>query len=81
MSVCILEDRESGQAVFYCSTSGWAFGPVFEDAEQAENFLNYIAGEHGDTDIRALPERVVKRHWEEFCRSLNLGRAHGAAAN
>lgn len=31
-------------AVFYDSTEGRAFGPVFDDAEEAESFLSFITG-------------------------------------
>jgi hypothetical protein len=31
MGVHTLYDSEEGQAVMFCSTSGWAFGPVFKD--------------------------------------------------
>ena len=26
-------------AVLYCSTSDWSFGPIFENADEAESFL------------------------------------------
>lgn len=36
MGVRILYDDSSvGQACLYCSTSGWAFGPVFMDGDHA----------------------------------------------
>jgi len=37
-------------AVFYDSTTGRAFGPVFDNAEEAERFLSFIAG----VDPRAI---------------------------
>jgi hypothetical protein len=50
MGVRIITDRQSDhpQAVLYCSTSDWAFGPVFSgngkhDAdERAEAFLRWL---------------------------------------
>jgi hypothetical protein len=46
MGVHILTDGE--QAAFFCSTSDWAFGPVFRDdgthdeVERAEAFLRWL---------------------------------------
>lgn len=48
MGVSILANARADQAVLYCSTSDWAFGPVFNatddrDAEeQAEAFLTWL---------------------------------------
>lgn len=36
MGVHTLYDPEEGNAVMYCSTSGWAFGPVFHDEHAKE---------------------------------------------
>ena len=51
MGVHILYDPKQGAACLYCSTSGWAFGPTFEDGgktldytdgqERAEAFLRW----------------------------------------
>ncbi len=39
-----INESDSPGAVFYDSTSGRAFGPVFEGAEEAENFLTFLGG-------------------------------------
>lgn len=44
MAVEIVEDVRRGRAVLTCTTSDWAFGPVFDSREDAEGFLNYLAG-------------------------------------
>lgn len=48
MAARILEGEkvnESGRgACFYDSTTGQAYGPMFEDAQEAERFLTYLAG-------------------------------------
>ena len=44
MSVRILQgdgEGDSQGAVLYCGTSNIAFGPVFEDAEYAQGFLDF----------------------------------------
>jgi hypothetical protein len=66
MSIRILEDRETHNAVFICNTSGWAFGPVFEDADQAELFLEYLRDVVEIRDPRDIPLRVLENHWKEF---------------
>lgn len=51
MGVRILHDSEHDQAVLYCSTTDWAFGPVFQDsddgdhdaAERADAFMRWLA--------------------------------------
>jgi hypothetical protein len=42
MGVRILSDRETGVACLYCSTTQWAFGPLFESREDAEEFLAWV---------------------------------------
>lgn len=44
----------------YCSTSMWAFGPVFEDADQAESFLQW-ANKHVGRDLRLLTDEDLSR--------------------
>lgn len=43
MSCAILTDEDSGQACLYCTTTDWAFGPLFETRESAEDFLEWLA--------------------------------------
>lgn len=62
MGCRILEDRESGNAVFYCSTTGWAFGPLMEDGEQAERFLKYL----DPIDPRSLADKDLETRYSEF---------------
>lgn len=56
MSARILEgvkvnEGEKTGAVFYDSSTGRAYGPVFEDSEEAERFLTFLAGiDPGDLD-------------------------------
>ena len=77
MSVGIIQDRRTGQSVMYCTTEDRAFGPVFQEEEDPQEFLDWLrasdipwsVGAHveGDgTDPRHYPagelEEVVK-HW------------------
>ena len=48
MGCRIIHDERGGMAVLYCSTSDWAFGPVFQEDShhdayaRAESFLRWI---------------------------------------
>lgn len=51
--LCSPGDQEPVGAVFRCSTSGLVFGPVWDDYEEGEAFLQWYRSTHGD-DLRAL---------------------------
>lgn len=62
MGVRVLHDRKLGYAALYCSTTDWAFGPVFyEDeevtaADQAEVFNDWLpqdARRYTDSELSA----------------------------
>ena len=42
MGVHILVENHGERAVLYCSTTNWAFGPVFESRAHAEAFLTWL---------------------------------------
>lgn len=63
MGCRILVDEESAAAVFYCSTTGWAFGPVMDEGvEFAERFLKYLH----PRDPRALTDPDLAHQYAEF---------------
>ena len=92
MGVRILYDDSSykslGQACLYCSTAGWAFGPVFMDGgrdlghrdgrERAQAFLAWL-----DTytpqpdDLNALGKVLGWRHDPRELEESGLERAFG----
>jgi hypothetical protein len=44
-------------AVMFCSTTGWAFGPVFANAEQAERFIDWVPLDprtYNDSELEGL---------------------------
>ena len=61
MGVRILTDPDQRLAALYCSTSDWAFGPVFygsddkEPDERAEAFLRWIG-----TDLRRMDSAQIE---------------------
>jgi hypothetical protein len=61
--VKVNEDDERRSAVFYCGTSGLAFGPLMDDAEEAEAFLQWLT--RRGRDPRKDSERLVEE-LEEF---------------
>ena len=62
MSVQILEGIDNN-AVFYCSTSGWAFGPLMGSAEEAEAFLQFVPG-----DPRSYSDAELEGQYSDFVR-------------
>jgi hypothetical protein len=73
MGVRILSDQRQdyltiSHAVLYCSTSDWAFGPVFygddeHDAhERAESFCRWL----GDREPRRMNDRELEAAYSEW---------------
>lgn len=62
MGCRILYDPKVGAAL-YCSTTDWAFGPLFESVEQAEAFLEWVP-----SDPRRYPDYKLQGLKSEFTR-------------
>ena len=62
MGVRILEDHTSGDAVLYCSTSMWAFGPIFENHDEAQGFLDWLR----PVDPRTLSDKDLEAYVSTF---------------
>jgi hypothetical protein len=86
MGVSVIRDRQSGIAAMYCNTEDRAFGPVFTEDEDPEDFMEWLrtsdvpwaVGSHvsGDgTDPRHYPpgdlEEVVN-HWRRLIEDGDL---------
>ena len=56
-----LDGDSRGYAVLYCSTSMWAFGPVFEDEFQAQEFLDWLPD-----DPRGYNDALLESKYVEF---------------
>jgi hypothetical protein len=54
-----------GVVALFDSTSGWAFGPVFEDADQAEAFLKFAA-DCEERDVRLLANHELRSFYGAF---------------
>jgi hypothetical protein len=58
------------EAVLYCSTTGVAFGPVFEDQDAAEEFFKW-AGETDGRDLRLVTETELSRLYCDWLLARN----------
>lgn len=52
---------DSRGAVLYDSVSGWAFGPLFDDVDDAEAFLSTLTD-----DARALTDTELRTAYAKF---------------
>ena len=62
MSVRVIQN---GESAMYDSTTGEAFGPVFENPQMGEEFLEYLS-KAGVPDPRALSSNLLGWHWNNF---------------
>ena len=66
---------EDGETVLYCSTTMWAFGPVFGDADTAEAFLDWML----PTDVRSLSDNVLTERYLTFLTTADERKAAAEA--
>lgn len=72
-SIRILEghyDDDVGCAVLIRADTMTAFGPVFDDGEEAEQFLEWFVEDHRDEQLESLAAELLTQRLEEF-RTLN----------
>ena len=60
-------DGDTTGAVMFCSTTMWAFGPVFDDVQEVDCFQNWW-GDNYPESIRAASESQLKARFELFRR-------------
>jgi hypothetical protein len=61
VGVHILEGKD-GNALFYCSTTGWGFGPLMGSADEAELFLKFL----DPVDPRVMKDPELEGKYSEF---------------
>jgi hypothetical protein len=72
MGVHIAHDRHNDVAIMYCSTTDWAFGPVFVDDdghdadERVEAFLRWLKTTTGVPDPRSLTEEELQKAYLDW---------------
>lgn len=60
MGVRTLTDPDEGKSVLYCSVTSLAFGPVFDEPETADDFLDWANTKEDCEDLRALlPDQLA----------------------
>jgi len=65
MGVRVLTDRD-GESVLYCSTSMWAFGPVFGADDDPNDFLEWL-----EDDPRRLKDSELESKFYEWLNEVN----------
>jgi hypothetical protein len=61
---CHILAGKDNHAVFYCSTKGWAFGPLMGNEEEAEAFLKFL----DPVDPRNLDDSDLEGRYSEFVK-------------
>ncbi len=72
MGCRILEGENQEGAVLYCSTTGWAFGPLFIDTDDAQSFLDWLSARE-TRDPRNLPDHELGDYFRDFRKKVSNG--------
>ena len=67
MGVHILVNKEDGYQCLYCSVTMWAFGPIFYENEDAEEFLDWLK----PVDPRSLTDKELENKVYEWRKIIN----------
>ena len=67
MGVKILTDKDEGISCLYCSTSGWAFGPIFYEDEDPQDFLDWLK-----EDPRHFTDKVLENKVYEWRKTKEV---------
>ena len=57
MGIDIIENEENGYKAMYCNTTMWAFGGVFYEDEEPQEFLDWLpqdARRYEDNELESL---------------------------
>ena len=65
-------ETEQG-AVLVCTTSGVAFGPVFDDNDEANEFLDYISHHYQGKDARMFDDHDLCIAQYKFREEVEAG--------
>jgi hypothetical protein len=68
MSVRTLNDTTENMSCMYDSVSGYAFGPTFREAGEAQEFVDWASGQSDLNDLRSLGDdelRDLVQRWRE----------------
>jgi len=56
---------KNGESAMYDSNTNQAFGPVFQNSQIGEEFMEYL-NKAGVPDPRALSNNLLNWHWNNF---------------
>lgn len=71
MGCRILGSKSGGQVALYCSTTMFAFGPVFASYEEAERFLAWLRDTpNGEKTILGLSKSDPRSYTEKSLETL-----------
>lgn len=70
-----LYDPVKGYAVFYCTTSEVAFGPLMKNGQEADAFTKWLAAQF--LTPRGLLQEELTQKWAEFQQHTDERRGHG----
>lgn len=74
MGIRIFEGREAGAeregAVLFCSTTGIAFGPIFNDHDAAEDFLSWVRVHRPGIELRDCTPGIILRLRDEWSKAV-----------
>jgi len=65
MGVRILEDKDDGYKCLYCSVTMWAFGPIFYENEDVDEFLEWLK-----IDPRKFKDKDLENKVYEWRKTL-----------
>lgn len=68
MSIEIMQCDRTSRKVMFCNTTDWAFGPVFPEDHDPEDFINYVEA-IGLRDPRTItPDNELERVYNDWLR-------------
>jgi len=76
MTVGIIDGEFAGWsdhkcAVLYDTVTDWAFGPIFENSDIADAFLDYLL-ENNLGSPRSMRDTDLKNHYHEFLKLMKV---------
>lgn len=77
MGVRILHNADDSMAILYCSTSDFAFGPVFHEtdaamaSDNAATFVNWLRETGRAADPRSLNDSQLSKAWSEWFQEVS----------
>lgn len=81
MSIEILTDRDTNQSVMFCNTSEIAFGPVFGEDEDPQDFLDWVETELtilSKDEIHQIKSYVLSKFVDQWRKQVEENEAEAS---